>query len=90
MCSYLSKDKSKWSQAMKEFFKETVESGASYYEQMKSVAYSYASRRECSLQEAVYHVLPELCWERPCQGLWMLAVTFLRNVSEWYFKKRDY
>ena len=63
MCSYLSKEEDECSQAMKEAFKETLESGASYYEQMKSVAHAYPSKRECSLQEAVYHVMPEL-WLR--------------------------
>ena len=27
---------------------------------MKSVAHAYSSKRECSLQEAVYHIMPEL------------------------------
>ena len=27
---------------------------------MKSVAHAYSSKRECSLQEAVYQVIPEL------------------------------
>ena len=63
MCSYLSKEEDECSQAMKQAFKETLESGASYYEQMKSVAHAYSSKRECSLQEAVYHFMPEL-WLR--------------------------
>ena len=61
MCSYLSKEEDECSQAMKQALKETLESGASYYEQMKSVAHAYSSKRECSLQEAVYHIMPELC-----------------------------
>ena len=27
---------------------------------MNSVAYEYSSKRECSLQEHVYHIMPEL------------------------------
>ena len=63
MCSYLSKEEDEFSQAMKQAFKETLESGASYYEQMKSVAHAYSSKRECTLQEAVYHIMSEL-WLR--------------------------
>ena len=40
MCSYLSKEEAKCSQAMKQAFKETLENGASYYEQMKTINYS--------------------------------------------------
>ena len=60
---YLSKDEDECSQAMKQFFKGAIESGASYYEQTKSVAHSYTSKQECSVQEAVYHIMQEL-WLR--------------------------
>ena len=60
MCSYLSKQEDECSEAMKQAFKEWLEKGAGSYEQMKSVAHAYASRRECSLQEAVYQIMPEL------------------------------
>ena len=40
-----------------------MERGAGSYEQMKSLAHAYVSKRECSLQEAVYQVMPEL-WLR--------------------------
>ena len=63
VCSYLSKEEDECSQAMKQAFKETLEKRASYYEQMKTIAHAYSSKRECSLQEAVYHIMPEL-WLR--------------------------
>ena len=63
MCSYLSKQEDECSQAMKQAFKESLERGAGSYEQMKSVAHAYVSKRECSLQKAVYQVIPEL-WLR--------------------------
>lgn len=47
-CSYLSKDEDECSQAMKKVFIEAIDSGTRYYEQIKSVAYPYASKRECS------------------------------------------
>ena len=59
MCSYLSKQEDKGSQAMKQAFKELLERGAGSYERM----FSSVSRYDCSLQEAVYQVLPEL-WLR--------------------------
>ena len=61
--SYLSKEEDECSQAVKQAFRETLEKGASYYEQMKTIAHAYSSKRECSLQEAVYHIMPEL-WLR--------------------------
>ena len=57
MCSYLSKEEDECSQTMKQPFKESVDRGAGSYGQMKSVAHAYVSRRECSLQEAVYSIL---------------------------------
>ena len=63
MCSYLSKPEDECSQAMKQTFKESLERGAGSCDQMKSVAHAYVSKRECSLQEAVYQVMTEL-WLR--------------------------
>ena len=60
MCSYLSKEENECSQAMKQAFKETLEKGTSYYEQIKTVAHVYSSKRECSLQEAANHIMPHL------------------------------
>ena len=60
MCSYLSKQEDECSQAMKQAFKESLERSAGSYEKMKSVAHEYVSKRECSLQEAVYQVMTEL------------------------------
>ena len=61
--SYFSKDEDKWCQDMIKVIKEAIESGASYYEQINSVAHLYGSKRECSLQKAMYNVIPEL-WLR--------------------------
>ena len=63
MSSYLSKQEDECSQAMKQAFEESLEIDAGSYEQMKSVTHAYVSKRECSLQEAVYQVMPEL-WLR--------------------------
>ena len=63
ICSYLSKGEDECSQVIKKAFKETLEKGTSYYEQMKATAHAYLSKNECSLQEAVYHIMAEL-WLR--------------------------
>ena len=63
MCAYLSKTEDECSQAMSEAVKESLEANFSNYEQMHSIAQAYSSKRECSLQEAVYHIMPEL-WLR--------------------------
>ena len=63
MCSYLSKQEDDFSQTMKQVFKESLERGAGSYEQIKSVAHAFVSKLECSLQEAVCQVMPEL-WLR--------------------------
>ena len=63
MCAYLSKSEETCSQAMKHALQKPIEKKQGNYEQMCAVAHAYASNRECSVQEAVYHCLPEL-WLR--------------------------
>ena len=60
MCSYFSKSEDQCSQAMKEAAREAFENNAGQYQTMKTIARAYLSKRECSVQEAVYHILPEL------------------------------
>ena len=63
MCAYFSKSKDESTEAMKQAAKEAIKSNVGAYEQMKSIARAYITTRECSIQEAVYHVMPEL-WLR--------------------------
>ena len=67
---------------MKQALKESLEKGAGSYEQMKSVAYGYSSKRECSLQEAVYQVIPELWLRKFFQERYMQTVIFQKSVLE--------
>ena len=69
ICSYLSNQEDQCSEAMKQSFKESLEKGAGSYEQTKSVIHAYASKRECSLQEAVYQIIPELWLRKFFQGV---------------------
>ena len=43
---------------MKQAAQDVFEKELDNYEQMKSVANAYINKRECSIQECVYHILP--------------------------------
>ena len=60
LCSYLSKQEDEVSQSMSEAAKIAKETNLSKFEQMKSISRAYTTHREVSIQEAVYHILPEL------------------------------
>ena len=60
MCQYFSKTEDQCSQAMKQAAKEAFENNMHHHDTMKTIAKAYLSSRECSVQEAVYHILPEL------------------------------
>ena len=42
---------------MKQAVRDAFEKELNNYEQMKSVANAYINKRECSIQECVYHIL---------------------------------
>ena len=60
MCAYFSKAEDGTSEAMKEVAKDAFNRGVSDYEKMKAIAKAYTTKRECSVQEAVYLIMPEL------------------------------
>ena len=82
ICNYLSKQEGECFQAMKQALKESLEKGAGSYELMKSVAYAYSSKPECSLQEAVYQVVSELSLRKAFQECYMQKVIFQKSVLE--------
>ena len=63
MCADFSKAEDKRSEAMKQAVKDAINGKKSDFERMKAIARAYATKRECSVQEAVYLVMPEL-WLR--------------------------
>ena len=63
MCAYFSKTKNETYEAMKQAVKETGMSGNTELEKMRAVAKAYSRKRRCSVQEAVYLLMPEL-WLR--------------------------
>ena len=60
MCLYFSKTEDQCSQAMKQAAEEAFENNMHHHDTMKTTAKAYLNSRECSVQEAVYHILPEL------------------------------
>ena len=69
MCACLSKSEETCFQAMKHALRESIEKKQGNYEQMYTVAHAYASNRECSVQEAVCHCLPELLLRKIFPGV---------------------
>ena len=78
MCSYFSKCEDQCSAAVKQAAKEAFQNKLGHMETMKTIMKAYTSKRECSVQEAVYHILPELHLRRVFPG-----VTFVNtNLPE--------
>ena len=63
MCVYFSKSEDESSEAMKQAAREAKKVNHNSYEQMKAISRAYIIKRECSVQEAVYLIMPEL-WLR--------------------------
>ena len=63
MCSYFSKTENESSAAMKKAAEESE--SLNLQERMRKLALVFLSHRQCSLQEAVYQIMPEL-WLRKC------------------------
>ena len=49
---------------MNQAFNEAKASKLTNYDQMKSIAQAYFMKRQCSVQEAVYHIMPELLLQK--------------------------
>ena len=85
ICTYLSKTEDECSHAMSQALKESADANFSNYEQITLIAYTYTSKRKCSIKEANYHILPELWLEKT-----FLAVLFGKTKSpQDRYHKRD-
>ena len=60
LASYMSKQEDELSEAMTHAAKVVKDMNLSKFEQMKLIARAYSTHREVSVQEAAYHILPEL------------------------------
>ena len=58
MCAYFPKAKDGNSRAMKKGIKNAFNRGVSDYEKMKTITKTYTTKRELSVQEAVYLITP--------------------------------
>ena len=63
MCAHFSKSEDETSEGMMQASKEALKSNKTNIEQMRSIVRAYATKRECSVQEAVYILMPKL-WLR--------------------------
>ena len=61
MCVYFSKSED---EAMKQVAKETVKENINVFQKMKAFSKANTTKRECSVQEAVYHIMPDLWFEK--------------------------
>ena len=60
MCAYFSKAEDELYEAMKQAAaKEALNASKIEFKTMKAIAKAYLTKRECSVQEAVFHILPE-------------------------------
>ena len=88
MCAYFSKAEDETSEAMKQAAKEAFKGNKTDYEKMKAVARAYATKRECSVQEAVYLLMPEL-WLRRIFPRVIFLNSNIPSKRYRIFKKKD-
>ena len=69
MCSYFSKSEGKCWFAMNQGAGEFFDTKVDQFNSMKNILKVYTSYRKCSVQEAVYHILPELHLRRVFPGV---------------------
>ena len=67
---------------MKQAFKESLAKCGGPYEQIKSLGYVYASKRERSLKETVYQVKPELWLRKIFRGVLYPNSSIPEKVAE--------
>ena len=72
MCNYFSKTEDHCSQAMKQVAKKVFENNMHHHDTMNTIAKAYLSNRECSVQETVYHFLPELKLRRSFSAVYFV------------------
>ena len=82
----LSKAEDEASEMMKQTAKEAVIGNKPDYENMKSIARTFTTKRECSVQEAVCLVMPELWLSRIFPRVMFLKTNLTENVYK-IFKK---
>ena len=90
ICAYLSKSGDECTQAMSQAVKDAFEKDLDNYEQMKSVAYAYTNKRECSVKECVYHSLSCQWLRKHSLGLDVSKVICLEKDTEYSLAKNKF
>ena len=90
MCAYCFKTEDETSEAIKQAAREALVGNKSdyEYEKMEAIARAYATERECSVQEAVYIVMPEL-WLRKIFPAAIFLNSNMPKKRYKIFKKKD-
>ena len=89
MCAYFSKVEDETSEAMKQATQKASVSGKSNFERMRAVARAYSTKRECSVQESVYLVLPELWLRKTFPKVIFLNSNILKKRYRIFPRKED-
>ena len=69
---------------MNETFKESMALNRTNYNQLKPFARAYSMKRECSVQEAVYHIIPELWLQKAFPALVFSDTNIPKNYSGFF------
>ena len=72
MCQYFSKTEDQCSQAIKQAEKKDFENNMHHLDTMKTIFKAYLINQKCSVQEAVYNILPELKLRRIFQAVYFV------------------
>ena len=71
-CQYFSETEDQCSQVIKPAAKEAFENNIHQHETMKTIAKAYLSNRKCSVEDADYHILPELKLRRTFTAIYFV------------------
>ena len=80
MCQYFSKTEYQYSQALKQAAKEAFKNNMYHHHTMKTGA--YLSNRECSVQERVYYILPELKLRKDFPAVYFVNTNQYYSLNE--------
>ena len=67
---------------MKKAAREAPDTKLDQFKAMKNILEACTSNRECSVQEAVYHILPELHLRRVYPGMQFVNTSLLEECSK--------
>ena len=88
MCQYFSKTEVQYKKAMKQAAKEAFENSMHHQDTMKTIDKAYLSNWECSIQEIVCHILPELKLSRIFPAVYFIIKNLLEEkVQVLFFEK---